>query len=87
MNLMGAWWASGLERRIGDRVVLGSNSGDAASLFNFGNFVYPTFQVPFGGDTKMHRSLLSGFSLEVKYPRQGINVYSQEEIELNPLKK
>ena len=30
---------------------------------------------------------LVSMPLEVKYPRQGVNVYSQEEIELNPLKK
>ena len=30
------------------------------SLRNFGNSVYPALPVSFGGDTKIHRSLLSG---------------------------
>ena len=35
-----------------DRVVLGSNPAVAISLRNFGNPVYPTLPVSFGGDTK-----------------------------------
>ena len=53
-------WPSGLERWTGDRVVLGSNPAAATSLRNFGNSVYPTLPVSFGGDTKRRRSLLSG---------------------------
>ena len=34
--------------------------GGKPSLRNFGNSVYPTLPVSFGGDTKSHRSLLSG---------------------------
>ena len=41
---VGAQWPSGLERCTGD----------------FGNSVYPALPVPFGGDTKSRRSLLSG---------------------------
>ena len=72
----GADWPSGLERRPGDRVILGSNSTAATSLRNFGNSVYPTLPVAFGGDTKIRRSLLSGVSRkgEVKDPTQGVNV-------------
>ena len=55
-----AQWPSGLERWTGDRVVLGSNPAAASSLWNFGNSVYPTLLVSFGGDTKSRRSLLSG---------------------------
>ena len=47
---------SAVERRTGDRVVLGSNPAGCTSLRNFGNSVYPIFV----GDTKSHRSLLSG---------------------------
>ena len=35
----GAQWLSGLERRTGDRVILGSNPAGATSLRNFGNSV------------------------------------------------
>ena len=55
-----ARWPSGLEHWIGDRVVLGLNFAAAVSLRNFGNYVYPALPVSFGGDTKSHRSLLSG---------------------------
>ena len=51
---------SGLERRTGDRVVLGSNPAGGTSLRNFGKFVYPALPVPVGGDSKSRRSLLSG---------------------------
>ena len=44
-------WAGGLERRTGDRVVQGSNLGDAALLQNFANSVYRTLLASFGGDT------------------------------------
>ena len=57
---VGARWPSGLERWIGDRVVLGSNPPAATSLRNFGNSVYPALPVSFGGDTKSRRFLLSG---------------------------
>ena len=53
-------WPSGLERRTGDRVVLGSSPAGGTSLRNFGNSVHPTLPVSFGGDTKSRRSLLSG---------------------------
>ena len=40
-----AQWPSGLERRTGDRVVLGSNPAGGSSLRNFGgNSVYPALQ-------------------------------------------
>ena len=55
-----ARWPSGLEHRTGDPVVLGSNPAGAASLQNFGNAVYPTLPLSFGGDTKYRQSLLSG---------------------------
>ena len=55
-----ARWPSGLEHWTGDRVVLGSNPDAATSLRNFGNSVYPTLPVSFGGDTKSRWSLLSG---------------------------
>ena len=42
------------------RVVLGSNPTAATSLRNFGNSAYPALPVSLGGDTKSHRSLLSG---------------------------
>ena len=51
---------SELERWTGDQVVLGSNPAGATSLRNFGNSVYHALPVYFGGDTKCHRSLLSG---------------------------
>ena len=38
----------------------GSNPAVATSLRNFGNSIYPTLPVSFGGDTKSLRSLLSG---------------------------
>ena len=57
--MKGGLWQSGLERWIGDRVVLGSNSAAATSLRNFGNSVLPVLPVSFGGDTKSSRSLLS----------------------------
>ena len=54
-------------------VNLGSNRGRAAS--NFGDFVYSTLPVSFGGDTKSRRSLLSGaMPWELKDPTQGVNV-------------
>ena len=57
----GAWWPSGLERWTGDRTVQGSNpTAENFSLRNFGNSVYPSLPVSFGGDTKSRRSLLSG---------------------------
>ena len=40
----------------GDQVVPAS----ATSFRNFGNSVYPSLSVSFGGDTKRRRSLLSG---------------------------
>ena len=58
----GTQWQSWLERRAGDRVVLGSNPAGGTSLRNFGNSVYPALPVSFGGDTKSRRSLLSGHS-------------------------
>ena len=54
------WWPSGLERWIGDWVVLGSNPAVATSLRNFGNSIYPALPVSFGRDTKRRWSLLSG---------------------------
>ena len=51
-----AGWPSGLERRTGDRVVLGSNPA-ATSVQNFSNSVYPTLPASFAGHTK---TLLSG---------------------------
>ena len=60
LRSVGARWPSGLERGTGDRVVLGSNPAAATSLRKFGNSVYPALPVSFGGDTKSHRSLLSG---------------------------
>ena len=57
----GTRWLSELERWTGDRVVKSSNPAAATySLQNFGNCVYPTLPVSFGGDTKSRRSLLSG---------------------------
>ena len=56
----GARWPSGLERSVGDRVVLGWNPTAATSPRNFGNSVYPALPVSFGGDTKSRRSLPSG---------------------------
>ena len=53
-------WPSGLERRTGDRLVLGSSPAGGTSLRNFGNSVHPALPVSFGGDTKSRRSLLSG---------------------------
>ena len=38
----------------------GGSSVVGAPLQNLGKFVYPTLPVSFGGDTKRHRSLLSG---------------------------
>ena len=57
---VGAWWASGLERRTGDRMALGSNPAGTTSLRNFGNSVYSTLPMSFQGDTKSCWSLLSG---------------------------
>ena len=56
---MGALWPSGLERWIGDRVVLCSNPAAATSLRNFVNSVYPALSVSFVGDPKSRWSLLS----------------------------
>ena len=58
------WETSGaagqwLECRTGDRGVVGSNPAGRISLRNFGNSVYPTLPVSFGGDTKSLWSLLS----------------------------
>ena len=58
-KLLGVRWPSGLEHWTGDRVVLGSNPAEATSFRNFGNSVYPTMPVSFGGDTKSCPSLLS----------------------------
>ena len=52
--------AQWLECRTGDRVVLGSNPAGGTSLRNFGNSVYPTLPVYFGGYTKSRRSLVFG---------------------------
>ena len=41
-------------------VILFESHCGKTSLRNFGNSVYPTFPVSFGGDTKSRRSLLSG---------------------------
>ena len=49
-----------LECRTGDRGVIGSNPASVTSLRNFGNPVYPTLPVSFGGDTKSRWPLLSG---------------------------
>ena len=49
-----------VERWTCDWVVLGSNPAAASSLRNFGNSVYPTLPVSFGGDTKSRWFLLSG---------------------------
>ena len=56
----GAQRPSGLERRTGDRVVLGWNPAGGTSLRNFGNSVYTALPVTvsFGGDTKSRWSLL-----------------------------
>ena len=43
--------AQWLECRTSDRGVLGSNPAVGTSLRNFGNSVYPTLPVSFGGDT------------------------------------
>ena len=48
----GTEWLSGLEHWTGDRVVLGPNPASPTLLRNFGNSVYPTLPVSFGGDTK-----------------------------------
>ena len=63
--------AQWLERRTGDRGVLGSNPGGAAS--EFGDSVYPTLPVSFGGDTKSSvPGLLSGvYSRGRKIPHTG----------------
>ena len=50
--------AQWLELRTGDRGVLVRIM--AEQLRNFGNSIYPTLPLSFGGDTKSHRSLLSG---------------------------
>ena len=47
-----AQWPSGLEHWTGDRMLMGSNPAVATSLRNFGNSVYRTLPVSFGGDTK-----------------------------------
>ena len=65
-----ARWPSGLERRTGDRVDLGSNPAGTTSLWNLGNSVYPTLPVSFGGDTNSHHTLLAYMPGEVKYPIQ-----------------
>ena len=64
-------WPSGLECRTGDRVVLGSSPAGGTSLRNFGNSVYPTLPVSFGGDTKSHMMPMPG---EGKDPTQEVNV-------------
>ena len=66
-----AGWVRALDWRpsAGDRVVLGLNPAAATSLRNFGNSIYPALSVSFGGDTKIHLSLLSGaYAREVKVP-------------------
>ena len=55
-----AAWVRALDTWTGDRVVLGSNPAAATSFRNFGNSVYPTLPVSFGGDTKSRRFFLSG---------------------------
>ena len=52
--------AQWLERRTGDRGLLGSNPADSTSLRNFDNYVYSTLPVSFVGDTESCRPLLSG---------------------------
>ena len=49
--------------------------GKNFSLRNFGNSVYPSLPVSFGGDTKSRRSLLSGV-----YAR-GSKIYHQSALE------
>ena len=58
--MVGARWPSGLDRLTGDRVVMGSDLADAYSLRKFGNSIYPTLSMSFGGYTKNRRSLQSG---------------------------
>ena len=50
------------ERRSGDRVVglLVAMPADGASHRTFGNSIYPTLPLTFGGDSKSRRSVLSG---------------------------
>ena len=62
-----------LERKTGDRVVLGSNPAGGTLLRNFGNSVYPASPVSFREDTKKRRrSQVSGVVVwevgEVKVP-------------------
>ena len=53
--------AQWLDRRTGDRGILGSRILLVAlPLRNVANSVYPTLPVSFGGDTKSRRYLLSG---------------------------
>ena len=74
---MGARWPSGLERSTGDQTVEGSSpTAENFSLRNFGNSIYPTLPVSFGGDSKSRRSLLSGsMPGEVKDPHQSALEY------------
>ena len=57
MCVKGALWPSGLERRTGGRVVLGSNPAGDTSVCNPFQFRFPA---SFRGDTKCRWSLLSG---------------------------
>ena len=63
---------SGLEHRTGDKVVVDANPAGAASLRKFGNSVYSTLPVPFGGDTVAPFYLVS-MPGEVKITH-GVNV-------------
>ena len=78
LQIMGARWPSGLERWLGlatGRSRLGSNPAATTSLRNFGNSVYPTSPVSFGGDTKICRSLLSGVYCQgSKITHQYVNI-------------
>ena len=60
-----------VERRTGDRLVLGSNPAGGTSLRNFGNCVYSALPASFEGDTKSRGSLhdvSASMPREVKYP-------------------
>ena len=69
-----AEWVRALDTH---QVVLGSNT-TATSLRNFGNSVYPTFPVYFGGDTKSRRLLLLSMPGEVKDPTSLHHSHSTE---------
>ena len=71
----GERWPSGFEHRTGDRTVQGSNPASATLLRNFGNSVYRTLPVSFGGVTKSRRSFyLLSMAEEVKDPTRGRGV-------------